>query len=475
MTTLPVTNPRTGEVDHHVPVHDRAHVTEVANRLRRAQPAWEALGPERRARALEAWAEAIGRYTAFISDALTVDTGRRLFAFAEISSVQEWLRYWARRGPELATADRGGTSAMAPSVHWRHQLKPYPLVGIISPWNMPLVLGLIDMVPALMAGCAVLLKPSEVTPRFAGPLERSVQAVPELRDVVGIVTGGPETGEALIDSADAVCFTGSVPTGREVAVRAARNFVPAFLELGGKDPAVVLEGADLDNAANAVLRSAVGLTGQACQSLERIYVQDTVFDAFLEALVAKAEAVEINWPDIGRGHVGPFIYPPQVDRVQRQIDDAVARGATVHCGGKVEDHGGKWCPATVLSGVTHDMEIMREETFGPVMPVMPFGTVDEAVELANDSDFGLGGAVFSGDREQGEAVARRLVGGAISVNDAGLTGAVHDVEKNSFCRSGMGGSCMGDAGLLRFFRKQAILYQSEKAKGMEAFDESQMR
>lgn len=473
MNTLPVTNPRTGEVDYEVPVHDRAAVEVAAGALRDAQAEWEAAGLEARCAALSRWEQAIGEHAADLTEALCIDTGRHLMAHVETASVREWIKYWVKRAPELMQPP-SGASAMAPSVHFHHQYKPYPVVGIISPWNVPLILGLIDAVPALLAGAAVLLKPSEVTPRFAEPLRRTLEAVPELSAVVRIVTGAGETGQALIDNVDAVCFTGSVPTGRLVAAQAAANFIPAFLELGGKDAAIVLPTADLDNATNAILRSAAGMNGQACQSLERIYVHEDVHDAFLELLIAKASAVGINWPDIHSGQIGPFIFPAQAAKVQAQLDDAVAHGATIHCGG-VEDHGGMWCRPVVITGVHHDMKLMREETFGPVMPVMSFATVDEAIALANDSSYGLSGAVFSGDRAEGEAVARRMVGGAISVNDASLTAMVHDVEKNSFCQSGMGGSRMGDAGLTRFFRKQAILYQSAPAASLAVMEEAQAR
>jgi len=471
VSTLPVTNPRTGEVDYHVPVDDRAAVEVVASRLRDAQPAWEQGGLAARSAALDRWQQAIGRHATELTDALCVDTGRFLMAQREVASVREWMRYWIGHAPGLMQP-QSGASAMAPSVQFHHQYKPYPVVGVISPWNVPLILGLIDAVPALLAGCTVLLKPSEVTPRFVEPLQAAIDEVPELAAVLAIVTGAAETGEALVDNVDAVCFTGSVPTGRKVAAQAATNFIPAFLELGGKDAAIVLPSANLDNAVNAILRSAVGMTGQACQSLERIYVHRDVAEPFLERLVAAAEATEINWPDLHRGQIGPFIFPDQAAKVQAQLDEAIAHGATVLCGG-VEDHGGMWCRPVVVTGIHHDMDLMRDETFGPVMPVMVFDEVDEAIALANDSRYGLSGAVFAGDREEGEAVARRMVGGAISVNDASLTAMVHDVEKNSFCLSGMGGSRMGDAGLLRFFRKQAILYQSQPAAPLAVMEESQ--
>lgn len=473
MKTLEVINPRTGEADYAMPVFDAAQTAAVADSLREAQAGWEAIGVTSRCQVLRRWRDAIKRNEKSIARALCMDTGRRLMAHVETSSVQQWTGHWARHARQLMQ-ENAGASVMAPSVHYHHQLKPYPVVGIISPWNVPLILGLIDATPALAAGCAVMLKPSEVTPRFVEPLRAALDEVPELAAVLKIVTGAGETGQALIDHVDAVCFTGSVATGRKVAAQAAANFIPAFLELGGKDPAIVLPSADLDNAANAIVRSAVGMTGQACQSLERIYVHESVSEEFLDHLVEKAEAVGLNWPDLNQGQIGPFIFGPQAEIVQQHIDTAVAAGAKILCGGQVENHGGWWCRPTVLTNVTHEMQIMREETFGPVMPVMTFKTSEEAVKLANDSTYGLSGAVFSDSREEGEQLARQMVGGAISVNDASLTAMVHDVEKNSFCQSGMGGSRMGDAGMMRFFRKQAILYQSVNAASINVMDEAQM-
>ncbi len=471
MSTLEVTNPRTGKIDYRINVSERAEVATAAQALREAQSGWADAGSEARCAAMQRWQKAIARHAGELGDALCIDTGRHLLAQLEVASVQEWMNYWISHAPGLLRQEPGA-SVMAPSVKFQHQLKPYPVVGVISPWNVPLILGLIDAVPALLAGSAILLKPSEVTPRFAQPLQRTLDEVPELAAVFRIVLGGAETGQALVDNVDAICFTGSITNGRKVAAQAAANFIPAFLELGGKDAAIVLPSADLENASNAIIRSAAGMNGQACQSLERIYVHEDVYEPLLNMLIRKANAARINWPDIHKGQIGPFILPAQAQLVKQQLDEAVAAGAVIHCGG-VEDHGGMWCRPVVISGVDHTMSIMREETFGPVMPVMSFSDIDDAIELANDSRYGLSGAVFAADREEGEAVARRMVGGAISINDASLTAMVHDVEKNSFCLSGMGGSRMGDTGLMRFFRKQAILYQSAPAASLEVMEEAQ--
>jgi aldehyde dehydrogenase (NAD+) len=336
--------------------------------------------------------------------------------------------------------------------------RPYPLVGAISPWNFPLLLGLIDAVPALAAGCAVLVKPSEVTPRFIAPLMRTITAVSGLAEVLAVTEGAGETGAAMVDLVDAVCFTGSVPTGRLVAAAAARAFIPAFLELGGKDPAVVLASADLDRAAAAVLWGGTANAGQSCQSIERVYVDASVYTEFVGRLVDRAKRLRLAWPTTADGEIGPIIDPEQARVIGRHLDDAAAKGAHIHCGGVLERHGGGWwCAPTVLTHVDHSMLIMTEETFGPVLPVMPFADVDEAVRLANDTTYGLSAAVLAGTTDEAMAVAGRLEAGAVSINDAALTAIIRDGEKHSVKASGLGGSRMGPASLRRFLRRQAML------------------
>ncbi|MYE82510.1 MAG: aldehyde dehydrogenase family protein, partial [Gammaproteobacteria bacterium] len=275
---------------------------------------------------------------------------------------------------------------------------------------------------------------------------------------------------AVVDAVDAVCFTGSVATGRLVGARAGERLVPAFLELGGKDPLVVLADADIETAAATALRGSVVATGQACQSIERVYVHEAICEAFVERLVAAASAATLNMERIDRGHLGPFIDPRQADRVEAQLADAVARGATLHCGGPRRRNGGVWCAPVVLTDVHHGMLLYREETFGPIVPVIAFANDDEAVRLANDSDFGLSAAVL-GKAEHAVRVAGRLRAGAVSINDAGLTAQVGDVEKDSFGVSGVGRSRMGASGLLRFLRLQALLVQTAPAAPLDAFRE----
>ena len=470
---LPVRNPRTGEWDHEIPVTSPEDIASISTSLRAAQAQWVAMGASGRAACLNRFADAVMAEVGPLGQALTVDTGRSTFAQFEAIKSVELIRMWAERaGPILEELAGAGQSGQVPAVHYQHRLIPYQVVAVISPWNVPLLLAMIDSLAALSAGCSVLLKPSEVTPRFIEPLQRALDAVPELAAVLRIVTGGPETGKAMIEQVDAVCFTGSVKTGRQVSQQAAACFIPAFLELGGKDPAIVLPDADISLAARAIIRSAIGMTGQACQSLERIYCHESIAEPFTEELLAQLKLLSLTCTEDGAGDIAPLIFERQVETIQAQVDDALAKGATCLLGGKPVQVGGIWYPPTLLTNVTHDMLIMQEETFGPVIPVVVYGDVEEAVALANDSTFGLSAAVFSADPDTAKAVAERLQVGAISINDASLTGIVNDVEKNSFRFSGMGGSRMGPAGLTRFLRKRALLIQTGEPAPVQLFSDT---
>jgi aldehyde dehydrogenase (NAD+) len=406
---------------------------------------------------------------------LTTDTGRHLLSVIEFDSLAPTIDRWCKLAPALLQEEEGQATYL-PSIHFRSQLVPYALVSVISPWNFPLTLSLIDAIPALLAGCSVIIKPSEITPRFVAPLQQSLAAVPALQNVLAFVLGAGATGAALINEVDAVCFTGSVKTGRLVAESAARNFIPAFLELGGKDPALVMASANLEQAATTVLRASIVNTGQACQSLERVYVQATIYEAFVEQLVALAEQVTLNYPDLHHGQLGPLIFARQAEIIREQLADAVSKGAKILCGGAIEPHGGGlWIRPTVIVNVNHTMQVMTEETFGPIIPVMPFATIDEAVALANDSEYGLSASVFAGSEEEALTIARRINAGAISINDGSLTGVMHEAEKNSFKLSGLGGSRMGAAGLLRFLRKKALLVQTGQAAAINQFDETRLK
>lgn len=470
---MKVRNPRTGELDYAVDPLGAADITAIASRLRSAQADWAALPPDARSAALRALADAIERHRAPIAEALTADTGRGAISRVEVESAIRTARRWADQAPGLITAGQPhNLPTSVPGIETSTRLVPYPLVGVISPWNFPLTLSLIDAIPALAAGCAVIVKPSEVTPRFIRPLQEAIAEVPEIAAMLALVEGDGATGSALIEAVDYVAFTGSVATGRKVSEAAARRLIPASLELGGKDAMIVLATADPDRAADVALRASVLNNGQACQSIERIYVARAIADPFVEALVRKARAARLNHPDLASGEVGPFIFDRQAAIVAEQLRDARERGARILTGGEIEElDGGLYLRPTVVTEVTPDMALMREETFGPVLPVTPFDTVEEAIALANSGEFGLSASVLAGTAEEAECVAVRLNAGGVSINDGSLTGLVWEVEKSSFGASGVGPSRMGASGLLRFFRKQALIRQTGAPLPLAAYAE----
>jgi len=367
---------------------------------------------------------------------------------------------WCGKAAEvLKRVQTEGKTAIKPTVTFSTKLRPYPLLGVISPWNAPLMLSLIDAVPALFAGCAVIIKPSEVTPRFVEPIMQTIQEVPALAKVLTYVVGDGETGQQIINNVDIVVFTGSVPNGLKVAESCARRFIPAYLELGGKDPVIVTETADLEKAASATVRGACFGTGQVCFSIERIYVHENVHDAFVEVLVKKAEQVTLNYPDVDKGQIGPFGTARQAEIVDEHLDDAIQNGAIIRTGGKSMNLGGGcYMRPTVVTNVNNQMKIMREETFGPVMPVMRYKTEEEAIRLANDSIYGLSAAVIAGSAEEAKRIGAQLDAGTVCIQDTFLTlFKTFDVESNSFKFSGMGGSRTGPGSILRFLRKQSFL------------------
>ncbi len=463
---LPVRNPRTGQIDLHITPASEPEIGAVCGRLRTAQPAWEHAGIEHRIEVMKRWVERLRAHRAALVEADSIDTG-----YGQISQVAPdmvigaILRLAAHAPAVFQQLRRSGKSPAVPHVHFDTNLRPYPLLGVIGPWNAPLMLSTLHAVPALFAGCAVLVKPSEFAPRFVSPLMRTISEVPELNEVLTYVVGDAQTGAAMIEHVDIINFTGSVPNGRKVAEACAKRFIPAMLELGGKDPVVITQNADLERAATAVLRGAVTSTGQVCFSIERIYVHESVHDRFVERLAKEAARVELNYPDPSRGQIGPFITARQAQIVDDHIDDALARGAQLRCGGKsINLGGGLYMHPTVLVDVNHEMKIMRDETFGPVMPVMKFRTEDEAVRLANDSYYGLSAAVIGGTEAEARRIADRIDAGVVSVQDTFLTFAGFGVaEWESFKFSGMGGR---GAGFLSFMRKQAVLLNTGQPESM---------
>lgn len=432
----------------------------VAAGLRSAQPRWARLPVGERAEILHRWIAQIEKRRSDLVEGLRRDTGRVALSEMEVDSVIANVQRCSDWAKEMLG---GHVERSIPGVDVTVHEIPVAIgvVGVIAPWNFPLQLALIDAVPALLAGCAVLVKPSEVTPTFVPVLVDSIAAEPALADVLKVIEGGPEIGRAVVDVVDVVCFTGSVRTGRQVARAAADRFIPAFLELGGKDPAIIAGSADVEVATSAVLWGATANAGQSCMSIERVYVVEELAEEFVSVLTAKAARCSVDLAGDDSGDISWFINPAQADLVAAHLADAVERGAEVCCGGAVANvDGRRFLPPTVLTGADHSMRVMTEETFGPVIPVMSVQSVAEAVALANGTDYGLSAAVFA-EEQEALAIAGQLAAGGISINDVCLTGIAPVAEKQAFKYSGLGPSRMGREAVSRFLRKRVALVREQ--------------
>lgn len=459
---IPVRNPRTGVYDFEIEVASPDEIATKAARLRENQQAWSALGLEGRTAIMQRWFDAFSRVAREFGELEAIDTGGTHTSYLQGFITLEAIKGWIEDAADaVESAIITGASKTMPTVHVETQLIPYPLVGVISPWNAPTMLAMIDSIPALFAGSAVLWKPSEVTPRFVPAFFETVRAVPELAAVFDYALGNGEVGQEIVRQADMVCFTGSVPTGRKIAVACAERLIPCFLELGGKDPVIVTETADIDRATTSVLHGGVYATGMVCFSIERVYVHESIHDEFVRELVRKAERVHLNDDNPRAGHVGPFTFGRQAGIVAAHVEDARAKGATVLTGGVVEERGGGlYMRPTVLTGVNHGMDIMREETFGPCLPVMPYTDVEQAIALANDTAFGLTASVIAGTEVEAIEIGKRIDAGTIFIQDTFLmSGKGRTIGTNAFGFSGIGGNRTGKDGILRFFRRKALLVQ----------------
>lgn len=459
--------PADGRVVGSVPNMTSAQVHEVATKLRAAQPEWEELGPDGRARHVLQLLDWVLDNERRLIGIMQEETGKSWGdAAVETAVVVDTINYFTKHAANfLADRKVKRWGAVSLTKNLRVFARPHPLVGIITPWNGPLATGTIDGIPALMAGAAVLFKPSEITPLTWSEVTRGWNEDLNAPLVIGCVTGSGGTGAAVVDEVDMIQFTGSTATGRKIAARAGERLIPHSVELGGKDAMIVLDDADIDRAVGGAVWGGLWNSGQICVSVERVYVQEKVYDAFVAKLTDKVKGLRQGMDADGSfaTEIGAMATEDQVDIVERHVNDAVKRGASTLTGGKRKADGLFFEP-TVLTEVDHSMVCMREETFGPTLPVMKFKDDEEAVRLANDSPYGLASSVFSTNKERADRVARRLEAGAVNINSVLTATMLLVVPMGGWKSSGVGGRNGGAAGILKFCRQQAIVSERFKLK-----------
>src|SRR4051794_19541157 len=458
--TIDVENPATGAVIRTLPITAPGEVRAMAERARAAQPGWEALGFEGRGRVLRRMQKWVVDHADRVVQTIMDETGKAHedASVVELAYGAGALGFWAKHAADYLADEKVRTSN--PFVLGRKlvvRYRPVGVVGVIGPWNYPMTNSFGDAIPALAAGNAVLLKPSEVTPLTSLMLAEAFRECGMPENVLQIPIGGAETGTAMIDEVDFVMFTGSTATGKKVMARAAETLTPVSLELGGKDPMIVLADADVERAANAATYYAMQNGGQTCVSIERVYVEAPIYDAFVDAVTEKVKALR-QGPPAGPGtvEVGAVTFAPQLDIIRRHVEQARDAGARITTGGHVRDGAGRFFEPTVLADVDHSMTAMTEETFGPTVPIMKVADAEEAIRLANDSTYGLGASVWTKDAARGEQVARRIESGYACVNDANVNYMAYELPMGGWKSSGLGVR-HGAAGIRKYTRQQAIL------------------
>lgn len=445
-------NPATGEPLGDVPLAGPEEVARAVEAAHRAQSAWQALGFEGRAYYLRRLRDAVRDDADALADLLSRENGKPIpEALGEVFAVCEFLAYYARHAARFLRDQRiQDLNPLLRNHKTYTTFVPKGVVGVISPWNYPLLLAMASISGALAAGNTVVHKPSEWTPLVAVRLDELARKAGMPEGVFSVVTGDGSTGAALVDApVHHVCFTGSVATGTKVARRCAEKLITVTLELGGKDPALVLCDADLEFTAHGVVWGALSNAGQTCAAVERLYVDRTLAGPLTERIVSLVEGLKVGNGQEPDTEVGPLINPHQLAKIEEQVQDAVARGAKVLVGGHRLEGKGYYYAPTVLTGITDDMLLMREETFGPLLPIIEVDGLDEMVRRANASSFGLSATVWGRDLEQAERVARRLEAGTVWVN-TGLDSYANPVtQRGGFKESGLG-RVGGQIGLMEF-------------------------
>jgi acyl-CoA reductase-like NAD-dependent aldehyde dehydrogenase len=447
--TLDIKNPATGEPVGSVPVLSAADVDAAIGRARAASTHWGALSHGERAAELSRFRRGLADACDELAELIHRENGKpRLDALVEVFMALSHLDHALKRAGKAMATKKVPSGLMA---NYRATVSYHPLgvVGVIGPWNYPIFTPMGSIAYALSAGNAVVFKPSELTPLIGARLGEIATRTIAIPNVFQVVTGAGATGAALARGAiDKIAFTGSAATGKKVMAAAAERLTPVLMELGGKDPMIVTEDADLDKAAEAAVFGALTNAGQACVSIERVYVVEPIYDRFVSKVVEEVRALRVGGDD---AHLGAMTSPQQVTIVRDHLEDAIAKGAKVLCGGP-DAITGNFIEPTVLVDVTHDMKVMRDETFGPIVPIAKVATADEAVRLANDSRYGLGSSVWG--KKAVREIAARVKAGMTSINSVVAFAGITSLPFGGVGESGFG-RIHGDEGIREFCRTKS--------------------
>lgn len=455
---IEIHNPITSELLGKIEVTTAEGVREAYERAKSIQATWEAVGVKGRANLLRKWATLLWDDQAEIIRRIRNETGKTEGnALLECIGVEQVVQYYQHHAHKILKPQARRTlfpGIEASKVYY----KPHGVVGVISPWNYPFLLPFMDVVPALIAGNTVILKPSEVTPLIAEYATQKMYEAGVPQDVFQLVQGdGATTGSALVGLVDYVHFTGSTTTGRKIGIRCAERLIPYSLELGGKDASIVLNDANVDMTATLLIRGAYENAGQACVAIERVYVEAGIYEPLIESILRYMDKMQTG---AGAGmdvHMGSLTNERELLRTEEHIQDALNKGAKLLYGGKRRpDLGPLFYEATILTDVTHEMKVMQEETFGPLMPIMKVKDVQEAIDLTNDSEYGLSSSIFSKDLSQAARYATQLDTGDVSVNRTHTVIGTPDVPSGGQRHSGMGRR-NGPEGLIKYTALQTIL------------------
>src|SRR5579872_4208143 len=436
-------NPATGEVLREFEPASATDVAASVDRARAAQPKWNNLGTQKRIAVLHEFQRRLNDRRSSVAQTITAEAGKPLVEalLTEVVVVLDSVRFYVENTYAFLRDEHVAHGSLAMKTKSGRILRePHGVIGVISPWNYPFSIPATETLAALVTGNAVVLKPSEFTSLTALALAELLHDSGVPNDVLQVVVGDGTTGSALVNARiDKLIFTGSVTTGKRIAETAAARLLPVVLELGGKDPMLVLDDADVDVASAGAVWGAFVNAGQACLSVERCYVHRSLYQPFLDACVSKVKLLKVGDGTDPHTDVGPLIHERQLQTVESHIEDAVKLGARVLVGGfRLSDLGTNFYAPTVLADVNHQMRIMRDETFGPVLPVMPFDSDDEAVCLANDSEFGLAASIWTRDRSRGESLARRIHAGTVMVNDVVSCFGISEAPHGGVKASGLG-------------------------------------